>query len=534
MVLNVDIKARKATPIFTSTKKVANAVFGYAGSARINQRDCGYFIGLTYKMSPGKTEFEFAGDHRDLYQVDLESNEVTRLARGGEGSSYDWVVGTDGVVVAHSEYDNGAGIWRLYAGQDKAKLLLEKSDPLRDFQMLGRGRVPGTILISDSSSGATAAYEIAVANGKSERLFADQSWSHSLADPDRGFLIGVKTQSEPGAIFLNPKLQARIKGTRKAFPGLQMQLISFSHNLDRLIVKTDVGDDSGTYWLVDIASGNADPIGRPYSEIRKADVGLTKWVTYKASDGLDISAVLTLPPGGKSENLPLIVLPHGGLTGVSDAPHFNWWAQAFASAGYAVLQPNFRGSGSGEFLLAAYGQIGRKMQTDLSDGVATLSSRHIIDPKRVCIVGTDYGGYAALAGVTLQHDIYRCAVSVAGISDLSDYGYWLKTCNRRGNSASRYWKKLVGAEKENDSVMHTLSPVNLAEQANVPILLIHGKDDTVVPIKQSELMASALKNAKKSVPFIEMKGEDHWLSRDETRKTMLNAAVSFVREQNPP
>jgi len=534
-VLNVDLKAHKATPIFASTRKVANLVCGFAGTARVRDHDYGYFVGLTYELSASKTEYEFHTDHRDLYQVDLESGDVTLLARGGTGPSYYWVVGADGAVIAHSEYNKKDGIWRLYAGENRAKLLLEKSDPMGDFWLIDQGRTPGTVFIEDNSSGAATTLEISVADGKSTPLFVDQPVDEYILDPDSGAIIGATTLTDPRAVFFNPKLQARINGTRKAFPNLRMEPISFGRNLDRLIVKTDGGDDSGTYWLVDITTGNADPIGRPYPEIRATDVGPTHWITYKAGDGLEIGAVLTLPPGLKPEKLPLVVLPHGGPIGVSDAAGFDWWAQAFASAGYAVLQPNYRGSGGNgkDFVMAGYGQMGRKMQTDLSDGVAALSAQGVINPQRVCIVGASYGGYAALAGVTLQHDIYRCAVSVAGVSDLPTFFHW--TTERFGyeSDASRHWRSVVGTDKGDDSLMASLSPSHFARQASAPILLIHGKDDTVVPIQQSERMESALRDAKKSVQVVEMSGEDHWLSRDETRKTMLKAAVTFVREHNP-
>src|SRR6202007_2715282 len=123
--------------------------------------------------------------------------------------------------------------------------------------------------------------------------------------------------------------------------------------------------------------------------------------------------------GREAKGLPLVVMPHGGPE-AHDRPGFDWWAQAFASRGYAVFQPNFRGSdGSGDaFRDAGFGQWGRKMQTDISDGVAELARRGIVDPKLVCIVGASYGGYAALAGVTLQHGLYRCAVSYAGVANM--------------------------------------------------------------------------------------------------------------------
>jgi dipeptidyl aminopeptidase/acylaminoacyl peptidase len=258
-------------------------------------------------------------------------------------------------------------------------------------------------------------------------------------------------------------------------------------------------------------------------------------IDWKAADGLALRGVLTLPTGRTAKNLPLVVLPHGGPE-ARDYPVFDWWAQAFAARGYAVFQPNFRGSaGYGvAFRNAGFGQWGRKMQTDISDGVAELARQGVIDPKRACIVGGSYGGYAALAGVTVQQGLYRCAVSVAGVSDP---GGLLRDDRARGGGAStttRYWRTFMGATSLMETELNTISPLKLASRADAPILLIHGKDDTVVPPQQSAAMEAALQQAGKTVELIWMPGEDHWLSRDATRVQMLTSAVAFVEKYDPP
>jgi dipeptidyl aminopeptidase/acylaminoacyl peptidase len=173
------------------------------------------------------------------------------------------------------------------------------------------------------------------------------------------------------------------------------------------------------------------------------------------------------------------------------------------------------------------------MQTDLSDGITALAKDGTIDPKRVCIVGASYGGYAALAGVTLQQGVYRCAVSVAGLADLRAFFSWQSERHGYKSDATRYWRAVLGADKDGSAVMATLSPALAAARSDAPILLIHGKDDTVVPIEQSEAMASALRHAGKPYEYVIMKGEDHWLSREATRIEMLKAAVAFVQKCNP-
>jgi dipeptidyl aminopeptidase/acylaminoacyl peptidase len=219
---------------------------------------------------------------------------------------------------------------------------------------------------------------------------------------------------------------------------------------------------------------------------------------------------------------------------VRDEPGFDWWAQAMASRGYAVLQVNYRGSaGFGwNFLKAGFGEWGRKMQTDLSDGVRHLAAEGIVDPKRVCIVGASYGGYAALAGATLDPGVYRCAASIAGPSDMRRFVVWSKT--QSGIEAQRYWSRFMGAEALRDPVLQQISPAMNADKTEIPILLIHGRDDTVVPLEQSQIMERALQKAGKPVEMVVMPGEDHWLSRGDTRLQMLSSVVGFLEKHNPP
>jgi len=203
-----------------------------------------------------------------------------------------------------------------------------------------------------------------------------------------------------------------------------------------------------------------------------------------------------------------------------------------ASQCYLVLQPNYRGSTtSTEHLKAGYGQWGRKMQTDLSDGVRYLTKEGMVDPARVCIVGASYGGYAALAGVTLDPGVYRCAVSVAGPSDLKRM---VKNVNSYAKSTQRYWERFMGATGTGDAILEQISPVKHVDAITVPVMLIHGHDDTVVPYEQSSLMYDAMKHSKKNVEMVELKNEDHWLSRGATRLQMLQSSIAFLRAHNPP
>jgi dipeptidyl aminopeptidase/acylaminoacyl peptidase len=197
-----------------------------------------------------------------------------------------------------------------------------------------------------------------------------------------------------------------------------------------------------------------------------------------------------------------------------------------------VFQPNFRGSTNRDdaFRQAGHGEWGGKMQTDVSDGLAALAKQGIVDPARACIMGGSYGGYAALAGVTVQQGIYRCAVAVAPVADLEV----LKNTELRESGRNAMTRRSLRDEFGDRSDLSPVSPRQLAGRADAPILLIHGRDDTVVPFEHSTKMAAALKEAGKPYEMIELREEDHWLSRSATRKQMLEAAMAFVLKHNPP
>jgi dipeptidyl aminopeptidase/acylaminoacyl peptidase len=177
-------------------------------------------------------------------------------------------------------------------------------------------------------------------------------------------------------------------------------------------------------------------------------------------------------------------------------------------------------------------RLGPRQERPLRWGSPPRSAGHYY-PNRVCIVGASYGGYAALAGMTLDPGVYRRAVSVAGISDLKRfmghrYGYYVE-----GTRERRYWDRFLGMSTSDAAALKAISPIEHVKAVTGPVLLIHGRDDTVVPYEQSAIMASALKHAGKSVALVALKNEDHWLSRGATRLQMLQATVEFLRANNP-
>jgi dipeptidyl aminopeptidase/acylaminoacyl peptidase len=356
--------------------------------------------------------------------------------------------------------------------------------------------------------------------------------------PDGSSLVGAYSLvgDDQRYTFFDAKLQASWNAVVKAFPGDRVSLQSWSNDKRKLLVWVDSPTLGPAYGLIDLDTKSARYLSDVYLGLGDNGVSEVRPIKYKAADGLEITGYLTLPKGKNPKNLPLVVLPHGGPEG-RDTLGFDWWSQALASRGYAVLRPNFRGSeGFGwKFVQAGFGQWGKAMQTDLSDGVRYLAKQGTIDPKRVCIVGGSYGGYAALAGATLDRGVYRCAASVAGPADLKRM---LIDSNERFNSGNnstlRYWLRFMGADRVRDPDLAAISPAKMADKVDIPLLLIHGKDDTVVPYVQSTIMADAMKKAGKPVELVTLDGEDHWLSRGATRLQMLTSVVGFLEKNNPP
>jgi dipeptidyl aminopeptidase/acylaminoacyl peptidase len=202
-------------------------------------------------------------------------------------------------------------------------------------------------------------------------------------------------------------------------------------------------------------------------------------------------------------------MPHGGPDARDDML-FDWWSQYLATRGYAVLRPNFRGSsGYGRaFTEAGLHQWGLKMQDDISDGVKKVIADGIADPKRVCIVGASYGGYAALAGATLTPELYACVVSYAGIGSLPDILGYDQAQGRSSIAGGSFNVTRIGDAFKDAARLDATSPVLHADKVRAPVLLMHSERDVTVPIAQSEGMEIALKKAGKRVEFIRLSGED--------------------------
>ena len=393
VVLN--LRTHKSLVVFDRTHEhVDHRVIGDYGSAQIGGRWYGYFGGFTLEEMVGVVDEGYANEARisdgvmaiipDLYRVDLETGALLKVATGDLGTVR-WLIGPQGDIVARELYDDRTGNWKIKVGGFAGRVIASGQDKFQSEALLGLGRTPDSILISRDDGDRLLTEEWPLSGGPAKPAFDDRSDESLIQDPTTGLWIGTMADGdETTPSLFSPALEAKVRGALRAFPGYRASLKSWNSDFSRMIVFTDGGDDSGTYWFVDIAKKSAVPLGAAYPTVTPAEVGPVRMVDWKAADGLALHGVLTLPPGRPAKNLPLVVMPHGG-PGARDYPEFNYRAQAFASRGYAVFQPNFRGSTGYDDALfqAGYGEWGRKMQTDISDGVAELARQGVIDPKRV-------------------------------------------------------------------------------------------------------------------------------------------------------
>lgn len=352
-----------------------------------------------------------------------------------------------------------------------------------------------------------------------------------IRSPLSGEVVGFAAEggnSEGGGTlteFWDPELDGVARALDQALPGRFNRLLALSQDELRYLVHSSGNGIPGQYYIGDRESGRLTLLADQFNHLPPAQLVGKQAVRITARDGLPLRAWLTRPKNRPDGPGPLVLLPHGGPHSRDDND-FDPWTEFLASRGYTVLQVNFRGSsGYGHaFEMAGLQRWGMEMQDDLSDGVRWAIAEGIADPRRVCIVGGSYGGYAALMGSIKTPGMYRCVVSLNGVTDLEALIH--HTRDFKGGSAVASLQ--FGSFWSDSARLHATSPVFHAEAVTAPALIIHGDADQIVPVEHGRRMAKALARAGRPHEYLELEGAGHSLGNAGHRLHFLTALERFL------
>src|SRR4030095_16065269 len=342
-------------------------------------------------------------------------------------------------------------------------------------------------------------------------------------------LIATSYDDERERIYWKDKgFEADYKNLQKQLPGKEINFASSTKDEKLGLISANADTDPGATYLFDRTSKKLTLQYQVREKLNRSYLAPMKPVKYPSSDGLEVPAYLTLPKGVEAKNLPAVIVPHGGPW-YRDSWGYNAFAQFLANRGYAVLQPNFRGStGYGKkFLDAGNNQWGDKMQDDITWGVKHLVAQGVADPKRVGIMGGAYGGYATLAGVAFTPDVYAAAVSIVGPSNLitlldSIPPYWEFIRNlfyvRMGDPST----------PEGKAQLERQSPLNSATKIKAPLLVVQGANDPRVNKAESDQIVIALRDRGFPVEYLVAPDEGHGFARPINNLAMITSAEKFL------
>lgn len=479
-----------------------------------------------------------------VFRYPLTENGKRQKVASPKPGVWDWISDNSGIVRIGIGYRRD--VKRIYYRSNEADefKITEKTDlneflkpngTYRYFEILGiqPGTDIGYVLFEDDTGKvALKSYDFAASQ------IAGTLFEHPTADIEQvGFSSGGEpiwvsyTSDRPYTVWLDEDLRSLQKGLAAALPEEEVGIVSRSRDDQRIIVNAGGPGDPGALYLFDREKRSLEALGETKPGLDFRYLAKPKVINYSARDGTKIEAILTLPPGRSARDLPLVIMPHGGPYGVRDSLRYDDWAQLLANRGYAVIQPNYRGSGGyGDgFFDLGIGQIGRAMQDDLDDAMDSLIAQGVVDRARVCIVGASYGGYAAIWGITRNPERYRCAASWAGVTDWDSL--LLNDSRFFSRQASRRWSDRVQGDEDFD--LEAISPLKRADDIKRPLLLAHGTDDGRVNVTQYHQLRLALEKRRANLTTLLIEGEGHSFYEEKNELKWFDALVDFLKQHNP-
>jgi dipeptidyl aminopeptidase/acylaminoacyl peptidase len=347
-------------------------------------------------------------------------------------------------------------------------------------------------------------------------------------------LLGVRVLTDArSTVWFDAGMKALQERVDKALPGLVNEVSVAPRAETAWVLVRSYSDIQPATWnLFNTDTGTLNKVGDTYAAIDPARMGIQEPVRYKARDGLEIPALLTLPNGSARKNLPLVVLVHGGPYVRGSEWGWDPEAQFLASRGYAVLEPEYRGStgfGSKHYR-AGWKQWGLKMQDDIADGARWAIAQGIVDPKRICIAGASYGGYATLMGLINDPDLYKCGVDWVGVTDIGLLytGHWSFRSDTSEGYKQYGMPELVGDMVKDAQQLKATSPLQQAARIKQPLLMAYGGADRRVPVYHGRKFYDAVKAGNPNVEMVVYDEEGHGWSLPQNRIDFWSRVEKFL------
>ena len=294
-VLVLPLNGARSFVVFEGHQDVVPMVTGRFGEASIDGHWYGYFGAITLTKTMTGTTMDHG--YTDLYRVDMDTGATLLVSKGGINIDIGgWLLSPDGKLIARSSYFQRTGAWQVNAAA--GDLILSGHSLIDGAELAGFGRTPDTVLVRMPDLPTPTYQTASIANGSTQPVTDGARIIEPLFDRRTHLWIGeILGGDTPQAVFFSPQIQSRMNGARKAFANYNVQLVSYDGDFNRFIIYTDGGDDSGTYWLVDIGKHSVESVGQAFPDVKETDVGPFRKVNWKAADGLAMEGVLTLPPG---------------------------------------------------------------------------------------------------------------------------------------------------------------------------------------------------------------------------------------------
>lgn len=472
------------------------------------------------------------GPDAGVYKINVNNGQMEQITEP-ENTTFYWEADHKGKLRLGYGFRNRHYFVQTRVGNSSKWKVFEDHDLFRDSDLepIAFGFDDKTMIVrSNHETDTYALYKFDLETATlGEKIYENPDYDTDdliTSEANGEILAATYTEDYQEYYFFNEDYKKMLEGIKAALPAMRIAIQDSSPDFRFHVVRSYSSFDPGALYLYDDETKDLSIIWEVMPGLDPALMSEVKSVTYLARDGLEIPGYLTVPKESDGKNLPTIILVHGGPWARDDMV-FNAEVQFLASRGYAVLQPNFRGSsGFGkEFEEKGYVRWAGTMQHDLLDAIEWLAAEGITDKQRVCIVGGSYGGYAALMSAAKFSESYQCAFAFAPVTDM--YHRMQRMRNNRAEAAYDFWKKAVTGRLTANSY-NKIAPIKYVKDIEIPVFLIHGDEDGNVDIEHSKRMAKALKRAKKDYQYVILEGAGHGVVEEKHRVIYFRHLENFL------